>query len=66
METTPLFDFGLIRCNYNPPFGVTRIWEWSLVFRTEPNEFYHVIRKTGNLRRWGSDTITARGVYVHA
>jgi len=59
-----MFDFGFSRVRYHPNIGVLQRWAWSIVFRDEPTEIYHVIRKTGHLRRWGSDRITARAIWT--
>jgi hypothetical protein len=52
---TPLFDFGLLvarpidRFRYRVPGA---IWSWTIIFRDAPEVIWHIVRRTGNLKRW--------------
>jgi hypothetical protein len=52
MEPTKLFDFGFKLIRPVPDRGPIRVWSWSIVFRDAPTVIWHIVRRTGNLKRW--------------
>jgi hypothetical protein len=29
-----------------------QMWSWTIVFRDAPDVIWHIVRRTGNLKRW--------------
>lgn len=53
-ETMALFDFGikLARPVSRVYRGAAAMWSWTIVFHDQPDVIYHIVRRTGNLKRW--------------
>jgi len=47
-----MFDFGIQHVRMIPDRGPIRVWSWSIIFRDDPRAVYHIVRRTGNLKRW--------------
>ena len=50
----PLFDFGFKVVRPVPQYYrvAAAMWSWTIIFRDKPNVIYHIVRRTGNLKRW--------------
>lgn len=51
-----MFDFGIkiarrVDLRYRGPAAM---WSWSIVFHDAPDVIWHIVRRTGNLKRWAS------------
>lgn len=55
VNTEQMFDFGIKvarpidRVRYRIPGAM---WSWSIIFHDQPGVIYHIVRRTGNLKRW--------------
>lgn len=52
-----MFDFGIKYAIAMPARDAVRVlamWSWTIIFRDDPRTIWHIVRRSGNLKKWAT------------